>query len=65
VARRLAADPNPIPVPSCDRAAGACLALDISGFTPLTERLGRNGAVGAEEMVDLVESAELLGMSDG
>ena len=26
------------------------LFLDISGFTPLTERLGRSGAEGAEEM---------------
>ena len=64
VAHRLATDPNPIPVPGCDRAEGACLLLDIKGFTPPAERLGWNGVAGAEEMVDLVESAELLGMGD-
>lgn len=54
VARRRATDPNPIPVPSCDRAEGACLLLDIRGFTPLTERLARRGVAGAEEMMAIL-----------
>jgi class 3 adenylate cyclase len=31
-----------------------CLRLDIAGFTPLTERLARHGAAGAEEMAGLL-----------
>ncbi len=54
VARRLAADPTPIAVPRLDSEAGACLRLDIAGFTPLTERLARHGAAGAEEMAGLL-----------
>jgi len=54
VARRLAADPTPIAVPRRDSEAGVCLHLDIAGFTPLTERLARHGAAGAEEMAGLL-----------
>ncbi len=41
---------------------GSLAFVDISGFTTLTERLARNGKVGAEEMSDLLNStfAELL-----
>src|SRR5918994_1154171 len=31
---------------------GSLLFVDISGFTPLTERLARRGKVGAEELTD-------------
>ena len=48
--QRLAADPAPIQVPSTEPGEAAVLFIDISGFTPLTERLGRRGAAGAEEM---------------
>ncbi len=54
VARRLAEDPSPISVPRVDDTAGLCLLLDIAGFTALTERLERLGAVGAEEMARLL-----------
>ena len=54
VARRLAEDPSPIDVPRLDSAAGACLLLDITGFTPLTERLAQLGSVGAEKMAGLL-----------
>ncbi len=54
VARRLAQDPTPIPVPHHESAAGLCLLVDVAGFTALTERLGRLGAVGAEEMAGLL-----------
>lgn len=54
VARRLADDPTPISVPRLDATAGLCLLLDIAGFTALTERLERLGAVGAEEMAGLL-----------
>ncbi len=54
VARRLAQDPAPIHVPSHESAGGLCLLVDVAGFTALTERLGRLGAVGAEEMAGLL-----------
>jgi class 3 adenylate cyclase len=54
VARRLAQDPTPIAVPRRESAAGVCLLVDVAGFTTLTERLGRLGAVGAEEMAGLL-----------
>ena len=43
------ADPN-IPLPSAEDTSCAVLFADISGFTSLTERLARKGAVGAEEL---------------
>lgn len=42
-------DPN-IPLPSAEDTQCALLFADISGFTSLTERLARKGAVGAEEL---------------
>ena len=41
---------------------GSLAFVDISGFTTLTERLARNGKVGAEEMSDLLNAtfAQLL-----
>lgn len=39
------------PVPSRWETAGTMLFADISGFTRLTERLARQGKVGAEEVV--------------
>src|SRR4051794_40492714 len=44
------------------QAEATLLFADISGFTPLTERLARRGKVGAEELTDLLNSVftELL-----
>ena len=39
-----------IPLPSSEDTSCAVLFADISGFTSLTERLARKGAVGAEEL---------------
>jgi class 3 adenylate cyclase len=50
VTRRLADEPRPIEVPASEHTEGALLFVDISGFTPLTERMARRGAAGAEEL---------------
>jgi class 3 adenylate cyclase/tetratricopeptide (TPR) repeat protein len=50
VAARLARDPDQFDVPSAERTEGALLFVDISGFTPLTERLAQKGPSGAEEL---------------
>jgi class 3 adenylate cyclase/tetratricopeptide (TPR) repeat protein len=44
------------------RAEGTLVFADISGFTSLTERLGRRGKAGAEEMADILNDvfAQLL-----
>lgn len=54
VARRLASNPAPIQVPDMEHASGVCLFLDITGFTPLTERLARLGSAGAEQMAGIL-----------
>ncbi len=54
VARRLAAAPPTVPTPSAILGDGVCLFLDIAGFTPLTERLSRVGAAGAEQMATIL-----------
>ena len=33
---------------------GTLVFADVSGFTPLTERLARQGKVGAEELTDVL-----------
>lgn len=54
VARSLERDRAAIPVPSARAAEGVCLFVDIAGFTLLTERLARLGAIGAEQMVGIL-----------
>ena len=49
-----AANPATIPVPGAETAAGACLFVDVTGFTPMTERLAARGAAGAEEMASIL-----------
>lgn len=48
-------DPN-IALPSSEESPCAVLFADISGFTSLTERLARKGAVGAEELTTALNS---------
>src|SRR5436309_2452161 len=36
------------------RVPGTLVFADVSGFTPLTERLARRGKVGAEELTDVL-----------
>jgi class 3 adenylate cyclase/tetratricopeptide (TPR) repeat protein len=50
ITRRLAADPAPLAAPLAERFTVAVLFADITGFTPLTERLGQRGLTGVEEL---------------
>ena len=54
VVRRLFGDDGPLGDPCVQRVAGAVLFADISGFTPLAERLGSRGARGTEELTELL-----------
>jgi hypothetical protein len=48
VACRLADTQPPVPVPQLKELKAVPLFLDVSGFTPLTERLCERGPQGAE-----------------
>ena len=48
VTRRLAEDPCPLTEPRSERHPATVLFADISGFTALTELLGRQGPAGVE-----------------
>lgn len=50
VARRASGQP-----PTCDRYCAALLAVDITGFTRLTDRLEREGDRGVEEVASLLD----------
>jgi class 3 adenylate cyclase len=50
IIQRLHDDPRPPTKPSLDDVAAAVLFVDVSGFTPLAERLGEQGVVGAEHL---------------
>ncbi|MEW5957938.1 MAG: AAA family ATPase [Chloroflexota bacterium] len=56
ISRRLAVDPTPIHAPVSETFPAAVLFTDISGFTALTERLARQGPVGAEELSQLLNA---------
>jgi tetratricopeptide (TPR) repeat protein len=49
---RLARTETPEVRPSVDRFEGVLLWTDVSGFTPLVERVGREGSNGAERLSD-------------
>lgn len=50
VTRHLAADPSPITAPRQERFPAVALFADVSGFTPLAERLSQRGPQGVEEL---------------
>ncbi|MDP6454820.1 MAG: adenylate/guanylate cyclase domain-containing protein [SAR202 cluster bacterium] len=54
VARRLAGDPNMPTGPSSEQLPAAVMFADISGFTPLAERLAERGVEGAEDLSNAV-----------
>ena len=54
LASRFVARPAPLEVPEVARFSAAVLFADISGFTPLAERLARRGPAGAEELSALL-----------
>ena len=54
IARAIYYKPLPLTQPSARRFPAAVLLSDISGFTPLSERLGQAGPTGAEELTNLI-----------
>lgn len=64
VRRRLADDPAPLRPGEAVPMQAAVLFADVSGFTPLAERLAQRGAAGAEELSRLLNDyfGQLLGL---
>jgi class 3 adenylate cyclase/tetratricopeptide (TPR) repeat protein len=64
LAARFVARPMPLDAPGVERFSAAVLFADISGFTPLAERLGQRGPAGAEELSGLLNAyfAELMAL---
>src|SRR5215211_7837983 len=58
------ARPTPLNVPGVERFSAAVVFADISGFTPLAERLARRGPGGAEALSGLLNAyfAELMAL---
>jgi len=56
LASRFLARPAPVDVPGMERFRSAVLFADISGFTPLAERLARRGPAGAEDLSGLLNA---------
>lgn len=52
--RRFTRNPAPLSVPEVERLEAAVLFADISGFSPLAERLAQRGPVGAEELTAIL-----------
>lgn len=54
IQNRIVADPSPIESPVTDEMPAAILFADISGFTPLTERLAERGPTGVEALARIL-----------
>lgn len=56
ITRRLAADPRPLTEPQLEQMPAVALFADISGFTPIAERLSQRGPQGVEELSRLLNT---------
>ncbi|MEP7199924.1 MAG: adenylate/guanylate cyclase domain-containing protein, partial [Chloroflexota bacterium] len=56
ITRRLAADPTPLTGPIAEQLPAAIMFADITGFTPLAERLAQRGPAGTEELGRLLNA---------
>ncbi len=56
VLERLAAGPVADRGPVADQRNGAVLIADVSGFTAITEQLAERGAIGAEQLTELLNT---------
>ncbi|MDQ3004032.1 MAG: AAA family ATPase [Chloroflexota bacterium] len=54
IQNRIVADPSPIESPVTEEMPAAILFADISGFTPLTERLAEKGPTGVEALARIL-----------
>ena len=56
IQNRIVADPSPIESPVAEDMPAAILFADISGFTPLTERLAEKGPTGVETLARVLNA---------
>src|SRR5687768_4056306 len=56
VARDISSHPNASPVGREQRFHAVALFADISGFTAMSEALGRSGRAGTEELTDILNT---------
>ena len=54
IQNQIVADPSPIESPVTEEMPAAILFADISGFTPLTERLAEKGPTGVEALARIL-----------
>jgi class 3 adenylate cyclase/tetratricopeptide (TPR) repeat protein len=70
VARHYSTEEHLQPLPTSSQVEAALLFVDISGFTALTEQLGRKGPVGAEQLSGILNTTfsqilDLIAMHGG